>query len=326
MKILTVSIAAYNVEKYLNKCVTSLINKYIDSIEILIENDGSTDNTYDIGKSLSDKYPSSIKIIDKKNGGYGSTINNSISIATGKYFKQLDGDDWFDKDNFELFINFLSRSDTDFVFTPYYRCVEGKKRLEIDNTSALLDNKAQDIRALNKCGNFSMHELTIKTELLRYNGIKITEKCFYTDNEYTFLPLLKAHNFCKFSKPVYCYRLGIDGQSVSLSGVSKHYKDSAIVANVMYKAWNSCDSYTIKNINNVATRKLIAITDTVYTYYIVSNDQKEAKSNVVNFDRELKKNYRSIYKRTFRVKKIALLRISHFWFYAYVRKKVLNKW
>ena len=77
---------------------------------------------------------------------------------------------------------------------------------------------------------------------------------------------------------------------------------------------------------NVATRKLIAITDTVYTYYIVSNAQKEAKSNVVNFDRELKKNYRSIYKRTFRVKKIALLRISHFWFYPYVRKKVLNKW
>ena len=232
--------------------MTSLINKYIDSIEILIENDGSTDNTYDIGKSLSDKYPSSIKIIDKKNGGYGSTINNSISIATGKYFKQLDGDDWFDKENFELFINFLSRSDTDFVFTPYYRCVEGEKRLEIDNTSALLDNKAQDIRALNKCGNFSMHELTIKTELLRYNGIKITEKCFYTDNEYTFLPLLKAHNFCKFSKPVYCYRLGTDGQSVSLSGVSKHYKDSAIVANVMYKAWSNCDSYTKKNINNVA--------------------------------------------------------------------------
>lgn len=45
---------------------------------------------------------------------------------------------------------------------------------------------------MNLCGNFAMHELTIKTELLRKNNINITEGCFYTDNEYTFLPLMYA--------------------------------------------------------------------------------------------------------------------------------------
>ena len=98
-KNLTISIAAYNVENYLEKTLDSLIIDNLDKLEVLIVNDGSKDNTKKIAQKYCKKYPNSIKLIDKENGGYGSTINAGIKEATGKYFKQLDGDDWYNTEN-----------------------------------------------------------------------------------------------------------------------------------------------------------------------------------------------------------------------------------
>ena len=111
--------------------------------------------------------------------------------------------------------------DADFVVTPYYNCFEGGKTELVDNCKALKSIEG-NISLVNSCGNIAMHELTIKTELLRNNHISITERCFYTDNEYTFLPLMFAKTVIKFEKPLYCYRLGREGQSVSIEGVKKH--------------------------------------------------------------------------------------------------------
>ena len=100
-KILTISVAAYNVENYISNTLESLLVDDIDDIEILVEDDGGIDNTANIVKEYEEKYPNVVKLIHKENGGYGSTINKSLEIATGKYFKQLDGDDWYDSNNFK---------------------------------------------------------------------------------------------------------------------------------------------------------------------------------------------------------------------------------
>lgn len=106
-KILTISIAAYNVEKYIGKTLDSLINDDVmDKIEVLIENDGSTDNTAGIANEYVKNYPNTFKLINKQNGGYGSTINRSIKEAQGKYFKQLDGDDFLDTENLRKLVFF----------------------------------------------------------------------------------------------------------------------------------------------------------------------------------------------------------------------------
>lgn len=124
MKLLTISIAAYNVEKYLEKALTSMICSptAMEKLEVIIEDDGSTDGTLSIAKKYEKLYPDVYRAIHKENGGYGSTINNSIVLAQGKYFKQLDGDDWFDTENIEQFLNWLSAVDADFVVTPCGNC------------------------------------------------------------------------------------------------------------------------------------------------------------------------------------------------------------
>ena len=157
MKLLTISIAAYNVEKYLEKALTSMVCSptAMEKLEVIIEDDGSTDGTLSIAKKYEKLYPDVYRAIHKENGGYGSTINNSIVLAQGKYFKQLDGDDWFDTENIEQFLNWLSAVDADFVVTPYYNCFEGGKTELVDNCKALKSIEG-NISLVNSCGNIAM--------------------------------------------------------------------------------------------------------------------------------------------------------------------------
>ena len=97
-KLLTVSIAAYNVESSLERALRSLAVKkdVMSRLDIIIVDDGSTDDTLRIADKISAAYPDSVRVIHKTNGGYGSTVNAAVSAAKGKYFKLLDGDDEFD--------------------------------------------------------------------------------------------------------------------------------------------------------------------------------------------------------------------------------------
>ena len=117
-KILTVSIAAYNVEKYIDQTLKSLVvPEIMDKLEVLVIDDGGKDSTVDIVERYVDQYPDTFKLIRKENGGWGSTVNCGLKNATGKYFKLLDGDDYFSE--LARFIDVLQQTDADLVYTPY---------------------------------------------------------------------------------------------------------------------------------------------------------------------------------------------------------------
>ena len=183
-KTLTVSVAAYNIEEYIDNTVESITNSdVIDDIEIIIVNDGSKDRTSQKAHALADRFPDSIIVIDKENGGYGSTINTSIRKASGKYYKLLDGDDWYRTDNLKEFIDFLKESESDIIVTPYYR---------VGDTESLYDNHqeipSEDVQVediLVEQTEFAMHELAVKTDVYKGFNNEITENCFYTDVEFT---------------------------------------------------------------------------------------------------------------------------------------------
>lgn len=90
-----------------------LTSKYLDDIELLVINDGSTDKTAEIVSQYQEKFPNSIKLVNKENGGYGSTINTSLQIATGKYYKTIDGDDWVHADELDCLIECLRKTSLD---------------------------------------------------------------------------------------------------------------------------------------------------------------------------------------------------------------------
>ena len=101
-KILSIIVPTYNMEKYLERCLSSLIvsDEQMAMLEVLVINDGSKDRSSEIAHGYESRYPDTFRVIDKTNGHYGSCVNRGLQEATGKYVKVLDADDWFNTENF----------------------------------------------------------------------------------------------------------------------------------------------------------------------------------------------------------------------------------
>ena len=113
---LSIIIPCYNVENYLGKCVDSVLNnKLKDEFEIILVNDGSTDNTLGVIKSYAKQYPDVIKYIDQKNKGLSGARNSGMDIAKGEYITFLDSDDYVDSAMYNKLLKKASKGDFDIV-------------------------------------------------------------------------------------------------------------------------------------------------------------------------------------------------------------------
>jgi len=121
-KLLTIVVPTYNISQYIEKCINSFLEinaEYYKYFEVIVVNDGSTDDSVEVVESLVKNRNMNIKIISKENGGHGSTINKGIKEAKGKYFKVVDGDDWVNVDNFKKLIDKLQTVDADIIITDF---------------------------------------------------------------------------------------------------------------------------------------------------------------------------------------------------------------
>ena len=113
-KILSVIVPSYNAEKFLPKGIPTFLDEQIlDDIEILIIDDGSSDNTSTIADNYQLNYPNTIIAVHKENGGHGSAINKGIELARGKYFCVVDADDWVDTKSFAILVKRMKENDSD---------------------------------------------------------------------------------------------------------------------------------------------------------------------------------------------------------------------
>ncbi len=237
-KLLTVSVAAYNVAEYIRGTLDSVLHPdCLEALEILVVDDGGTDETLSIVREYEAKYPGTVRGIHKENGGYGSVINTSIAQATGKYFKQLDGDDWFEKENLPAFLAFLKDLEADYVATPMRMFNEADGSQVIRDYFEDLPQGVYPFDEMQFKTISPMHCSTFRTKLLKENNITITEHCFYTDVELVNRPLPYFETMAIYHGPIYVYRIGREGQSVSKTGVRKHYKEHEKVF------WNLLEIY-----------------------------------------------------------------------------------
>lgn len=315
-KILTISIAAYNVEDYLDNTLDSLVtdSETMDKLEIIVVDDGSKDNTKNIANKYAEKYPNTFKVISKENGGYGSTINASLEIATGRYFKQLDGDDWYDKEALKKFIKYLQEVNSDIVITPYVVVDVEKNTQEVEWMFEELPKSESSIESVEYPKLIRMHEIAIKTSIIKDNDIFITPKCFYTDTEYVNKPLYYAKTISCFDKPIYYYRLGVEGQSVSNAGYIKHYEDLEYERHMMYelyiKALNEIEGFKGSKKESLYLKQVRNITDT--SYYVCHLIDSDFKKKLIQKEKELKSLSDRLYQEVGKVKKIKILRFGNY--------------
>jgi len=125
---ITVIVPVYNVEHYLDKCLDSLINQTYKNLEIIVINDGSTDNSLEVIKEYADANDF-IRVIDKENEGVAKTRNKGIQLAKGKYVVFIDNDDFVDSDYLERFYNEIDQEQLDIVLGGYKRVNQEMKTL-----------------------------------------------------------------------------------------------------------------------------------------------------------------------------------------------------
>ena len=113
---ISVIIPIYNAEKYLEKCLDSIISQSLKEIEIICVNDGSTDNSLEILKKLQleDKR---IIVINKKNGGSSSARNAALKVARGEYCLNIDSDDWIEQGYFKAIYEKAKKNEVDILIT-----------------------------------------------------------------------------------------------------------------------------------------------------------------------------------------------------------------
>lgn len=112
---ISIIVPVYNMEKYLKKCLNSLVKQTYKNIEIICVNDGSTDNSSKILENYQNKYPKLIKVINKKNGGLSDARNAGIKKAKGDYIGFVDSDDWVELDMFEKMYSYAKEKKLDVV-------------------------------------------------------------------------------------------------------------------------------------------------------------------------------------------------------------------
>lgn len=232
-KLLSVVIPTYNMEAYLRRCLDSVTRDDVpSSLELIVVNDGSTDRSFAIMQEYAEKRPDIVNIIDKPNGHYGSCINAALKIATGKYFRILDADDWFDTDGLIKLLNKLKNITADIIVTPYKKnrrtkTIEYKPKQVLYNHA--YDLSQESIWANQDFELFVMHSMTFRTSVLRDVKLHLSEGICYTDNEFLIYPTKAAKSIIFLESLLYNYDMTREGQSMDPAVQAKNSGHLAII-------------------------------------------------------------------------------------------------
>ena len=126
----SVIVPVYNVENYIERCLNSLVNQTLKDIEIIVVNDGSTDNSIKVINDFLDKYKNII-YVEKKNGGLSDARNYGMKYAKGDYIAFLDSDDYVDTTIYEKMYNKAVEENADFVECDFYWVYPNKKKTDV---------------------------------------------------------------------------------------------------------------------------------------------------------------------------------------------------
>lgn len=224
---ISVIVPIYNVEKYLPECIESIIDQTYKNLEIILVDDGSTDNSGEIADSLASK-DSRIKVIHKINGGLSDARNVGMEAATGDYLAFIDSDDFLPLNAYEVLVDKAIKEDADYVIGNYINCYEDStlwerpifdtekyKTFKLDIHDYKDSFFIMNSSACNKLYNRKFIErLALKFVVgLPAEDAIFTTYCFIKSKKVFYIPDL-----------VYIYRQRNAGTSISMNCTSKYFK------------------------------------------------------------------------------------------------------
>ena len=248
-KILTVAIPCYNSQDYVRRALDSVVRSH-PLVDVLVVDDGSTDQTAEIAKEYQRRYPDVVRYLYKENGGHGDAVIAGLHEAQGLYYKVLDSDDWLNTEALCEIVAFLKteydrKKTYDMVIGNYvYEKVGAKKKREVSYGHVLPVEREFTWKEI---GTFSlgqyilMHSVIYRTQLLISCGLTLPKHTFYVDNLFVYYPLPFVKNIYYFDRDLYHYFIGREDQSVNEKRLLERVDQQVRVAYEMYGMHELCE-------------------------------------------------------------------------------------
>ncbi len=291
--LLSIVVPSYNSQDYLHRCLDSMLPAHPE-VEVIVVNDGSTDNTAAVAERYAREHPSRFTVINKPNGGHGSGINTGLQHARGEYFKVVDSDDWLNTNAFQSMVNGLrglpDGQQPDLVVTNFVYDKQGKRRKHTMSYGNVFSpgetitwGQTQPFRPSQY---LLMHALTYRTALLREVGLELPEHTFYVDNLYAYLPMPAVRTVHYLDLDLYHYHIGRPDQSVSESVMVKRADQQLKVNRLMIDNLPSPDSELPVELRNYIESYLGVVT-AVSSLICIRSGQREYLNKKTELWREL---------------------------------------
>lgn len=260
-KTISFIVPCYNSADYMDNCIMSLLSSGND-IEVVVVDDGSSDNTAQIAKKWEEHFPERVKCVIKENGGHGSAINAGLDVASGIYFKPVDSDDWVDVHEMKKVLKYLRTQveltddeQTDMVIANYtYEKIAEDKQVPMRYRSVFPQNrifKWEDVGKFGPSQYLLMHSVFYRTKLLKEINLRLPEHCFYVDNIYVYVPLQYVKTMYYINADVYRYLIGREDQSVNEKVMMGRVDQQLLVTKTMI------DSVDVMNVEPRRLRKYL---------------------------------------------------------------------
>ena len=303
MKILSIAVPCYNSAKYMDKCIKSLLTGGED-VEILIVNDGSTDETRDKADAYEKRYPGVCRAVHQINGGHGDAVMTGLKAATGVFFKVVDSDDYLDRKSFlrvlEKLRGFVSRGESlDMMICNFIYDKEGARRKKIMHYKKVLP--VDQVFSWDEIGHFLpgsyilMHSVMYRRQLLLESGLNLPKHTFYVDNIFVYQPLPKMKTIYYMDENLYRYYIGREDQSVNESVMIGRIDQQYKVTRLMLEYY---DLYKIrsKKLRNYMLRYLEIMMVICSVLAIKSGEEENLQKKEVLWQ-EVKAKYPRLYRR-----------------------------
>ena len=214
---LSIIVPVYGVEKYIDKCLNSLVKQSLKEIEIIVVNDGTKDNSQKIVDKYVKKYPDKIKSYIKENGGQGSARNYGLKKASGEYIGYVDSDDFVEKDMYKKLYNKAKENNYDIVVCGNYNVSEDYQNKNID---AFINNYNTDLENI-FFGKMAVWNKIYKRDILIKNKLEFKEKVWYEDLAFTLKAIMNSNTFAFIDEPLYDYLIR-EGSTMNNSNVQRN--------------------------------------------------------------------------------------------------------
>lgn len=318
LKTLSIIIPTYNMERYLPRCLNSLVNAVdvLPMLEVLVINDGSKDASSQIAHQYQKRYPNSVIVIDKENGNYGSCVNRGLKEATGKYIKVLDADDWFQTNRLRGYVELLSSTSADLVLSDYDKVDENGKTIQ----SCEFDIKPEVVLDFTTCCtstdiiDIQMHAVAYRKAIFEGLDYHQTEGISYTDQEWIFKPMSRVRTLIYYNKPLYMYLRGREGQTVDMSVLAKNIGQDMKMTLSLIKTFSTMGDLG-ESLKKYLTHKICSNVKFIYCRVLL--DKAGTLSLLDDYDKTLS-SWDYVYRQT---DKIVLSRFMPFKVIRYYRDK-----